>query len=231
MLDSRALDDSAVYANALDGDVLDDDAPDAVVTAPDPGDGPVGGTRGSRLGGGREQAILRAAYELLAEVGYAGLRLDAVAARAKASKATLYRHWRGKPQLVADAIRVCHAAGEAIPDTGTLRGDLVCWFGAMAEATAGEDGPLLAGLVMAMHTDPELATELRALRSSKGPVARLICARAEARGELRPGYNPELIDEIVPGQLFMHRFAWGGPLDAAFIDHLVDDIILPLLTR
>jgi AcrR family transcriptional regulator len=187
--------------------------------------------RSPRGYGEREQAILRAAYELLGEVGYAGLRFDAVAARARASKATLYRHWSGRAQLAVDAIRCCHASLELVPDTGTLRGDLVAWFTAMAEATAGADGPLLAGLVMAMHNDPELAAELRTLRASKAPTAETICSRALARGELRPGYNAGLIDEIVPGQLFMHRFALGGELDAAFIDHLVDDIILPLLQR
>jgi AcrR family transcriptional regulator len=185
----------------------------------------------SRLDAEREAAILQATYEMLGEVGYAGLRFDAVAARARASKATLYRHWRGKAQLVVDAIRTCHDSTGPLPDTGTLRGDLVAWFTAMAEMTAGADGPLLAGLVMAMHTDPELAAEIRRLRESKGPLAATICARAEARGELRPGYNADLIDEIIPGQLFMHSFARGGPLDAAFIDHLVDDIILPLLQR
>jgi AcrR family transcriptional regulator len=188
-------------------------------------------SRLSRLDAEREAAILQATYEMLGEVGYAGLRFDAVAARARASKATLYRHWRGKAQLVVDAIRTCHAAAEPLPDTGTLRGDLVAWFTTMAEMTAGADGPLLAGLVMAMHTDPELAAEIRRLRESKAPLAATICARAEARGELRPGYNADLIDEIIPGQLFMHSFARGGPLDADFIDHLVDDIILPLLQR
>jgi AcrR family transcriptional regulator len=187
--------------------------------------------RSPRLDAEREAAILQAAYQLLSEVGYAGLRFDAIATRAKASKATLYRHWRGKAQLAVDAVRVCHASNEPLPDTGTLRGDLVAWFTVMAEATTGADGPLLAGLVMAMHTDPELAAELRTLRASKAPMAETICARALARGELRPGYRADLIDEIVPGQLFMHSFALGGPLDSAFIDHLVDDIILPLLQR
>jgi AcrR family transcriptional regulator len=187
--------------------------------------------RPTRLDGEREAAILRAAYELLGEVGYEGLRFEAVAARAKASKATLYRHWRGRAQLAVDAVRICHASADPVPDTGSLRGDLVTWFSAMAEATTGADGPLLAGLVMAMRTDPELAAELRRLRASKAPTAAILCSRAEARGELRPGYNPDLVDEIVPAQLFMHSFARGGPLDAAFIDHLVDDIILPLLRR
>lgn len=186
--------------------------------------------RPHRLSEQREQAILEAAYGLLGEVGYQGLRVDAVAARAKASKATLYRHWPNKARLVGDAVRLCKADDAPLPDTGSLRGDLVAWFGLIAEMTTGEEGPLLAGLMMAMHTDPELAAELRQMRTSKTPYAELICARAEEKGELAPGYNSELIDEIVPGQLFMHSFVRGGPLDAQFIDHLVDDIILPLLT-
>jgi hypothetical protein len=84
---------------------------------------------------------------------------------------------------------------------------------------------------MAMHTDPELAAELRAMRDSKVPFAEAICARAAERGELKPGYDARLIDEIVPALLFMHCFAHGEPLDEQFITHLVDDIILPLLTR
>ena len=89
----------------------------------------------------------------------------------------------------------------------------------------------MAGLFTAMRNDPELAAELRSLQSSKTPIAEAICARAEQRGELRPGYDAGLIDEIVPAQIFMQSFARGGPLDDAFIDHVVDDIIIPLLTR
>jgi len=184
-----------------------------------------------RLDGERQQAILRATYELLGEAGYQGLRVDAVAARAKASKATLYRHWPSKPALVSDAVRFCKGAGEAMPDTGDLRGDLVTWFGVLGETVAGEEGPIMAGLFMAMHQDPELAAELRSMRSPKTPIAAAICARAEERGELRPGYDAGLIDEIVPGLFFMHHFAHGKPLDAQFIDHVVDDIVLPLLRR
>lgn len=184
-----------------------------------------------RLDEERKQAILRATYELLGETGYQGLRVDAVAARAQASKATLYRHWPTKPGLIVDAIRFCKADEADIPDTGSLRGDLLAWFGELAASIGGDEGPILAGLFVALHTEPELAAELRALRDSKIPHAEKVCARALSRGELRPGYNPGLIDEIVPAQCFMRAFALGEPLDAAFVEHLVDDIILPLLTR
>jgi AcrR family transcriptional regulator len=187
--------------------------------------------RSRRLDEDRAQAILRAAYELLAETGYQGLRVDAVAARAQASKATLYRHWPTKAGLVTDALRTCKAAEAAAPDTGSLRGDLLTWFGCIAENIRGEEGLILAGLFMAMHRDPELAAQLRAMRESKTPHAEAICVRAVRRGELRPGYDARLIEEIVPAQIFMHSFALGRPLDDAFLAHLTDDIILPLLTR
>jgi AcrR family transcriptional regulator len=157
--------------------------------------------------------------------------VDAVAARAQASKATLYRHWPTKAELVTDAVRSCKAAEAPLPDTGSLRGDLRAWFDDIAAMIGSEEGPLLAGLFMALHTDPELAAQLRQMRDSKIPLAETICARALARGELRPGYQAGLIDEIVPALVFMRRFALGEPLDAAFLDHLVDDIVLPLLTR
>jgi AcrR family transcriptional regulator len=183
------------------------------------------------LGGDREQAILRATYDLVAEVGYEALRFDAVAARARASKATLYRHWPSKAKLVADAVRVCKASSVGSPDTGSLRGDLVALLSGMAEAFDGEEGPVFAGLVMAMRTDPSFAREMRAMRTSKHPLAETICARAVARGELPPDCDTGLIEEIVPAQLFMRSFGAGEPLDAPFIAHLVDDILLPLLTR
>jgi AcrR family transcriptional regulator len=195
-----------------------------VQTVPMPG-------RSRRLDGEREQAILRAAYDLLGEAGYEGLRVDAVASRAQASKATLYRHWPTKAGLVAEAIRCCKADEPPPLDTGSLRGDLMAWFDQISQMIASEQGPLMAGLFMAMHTDPDLAAELRAMRDSKLPFAEAICARAESRGELRPGYDARLIDEIVPALLFMQRFANGRELDEPFLVHITDDIILPLLTR
>jgi AcrR family transcriptional regulator len=189
-----------------------------------------GQRRPARLGEEREREILRAAYELLGEVGYEGLRLDAVALRARASKATLYRHWSGKPQLIAAAVRTCKAHAKDIPDTGSLRGDLVALLQNMAESMAGEDGPQLAGLVMAMRSDHEFALEMRGMFRSKNVPCGVIVSRAVDRGELDPDCNPNLIDEIAPAQLFMHSFGRGESLDAPYIDHLIDDILLPLLT-
>src|SRR3954454_20971276 len=83
-----------------------------------------------RVEGDRERQILDAALEVLAEVGYDRLTMDAVAQRAKASKATLYRRWNGKVSLVIDALHHHHQQ-ETPPtpvDTGSLRGDLIASY-------------------------------------------------------------------------------------------------------
>src|SRR5918995_1165310 len=92
-----------------------------------------------RVEGEREQEILDATIDILAEVGYDRLTMDAVAARARASKATLYRRWSSKVSLVIDAL-LLQKGPTTIPDTGTLRGDLLevfCGMGALdSEALA-----------------------------------------------------------------------------------------------
>ena len=95
------------------------------------------GTR-PRVAGERELEILEATLEVLAEVGYDLLTMDAVASRAKASKATLYRRWRGKPELVVAAI-MAHKGDTVAPDTGSLRGDLLeayCGIGGLNDPMA-----------------------------------------------------------------------------------------------
>ena len=79
--------------------------------------------RGRALDVTRCAALRDAALELLAEIGYDRLTIDSVAARAHASKATIYRRWPGKAELVVDALTLLKGA-PLVPDTGTLRGDL-----------------------------------------------------------------------------------------------------------
>ncbi|MGH3850145.1 MAG: TetR/AcrR family transcriptional regulator, partial [Pseudonocardiaceae bacterium] len=100
------------------------------------------GTRSDR----REQVILDTALDLVTEFGYERMTMDVLAARARASKATIYRRWPGKAQVIAEAVRrrACPAMAEP-PDTGTLRGDLLAALGQQRDKLTGEDGPLLTG--------------------------------------------------------------------------------------
>ena len=112
-----------------------------------------------------DAAICDATLALLAEVGYDRMSMDAVAARARASKATIYRRWPGKRELVLDALRSRHDQLHSPVDTGSLRGDLVAAFRAMADRPGAEDAELMAGVLRAMRTAPELRRSISSPRS------------------------------------------------------------------
>ncbi len=110
----------------------------------------------------REQAILDAALELVMEVGYDRLSMDALAERAHAGKATIYRHWSGKAEVVAEAVRQRQFAEELpVVDTGSFRGDLLATIESINASVSTEDAALISGVLCAMRTDPILANLMR----------------------------------------------------------------------
>lgn len=188
---------------------------------------------GPKLDPERQQAILNATLDLLAETGYESLRLDAVAARAKASKATLYRHWPGKAELVVDAI-MCYEQADlaAEADTGSLRGDVLATLIAMRDVMTGELGQIMAGLLAALQKDPELAAAARSsMMEDKQQVTQRMLDRAAARGELPGDHDPAVFPEVAPAILFMRIFVNGDPVDDGYLIHLTDDILIPLMVR
>ncbi len=180
----------------------------------------------------REQAILDAALELLIEVGYDRLSMDALAERAKAGKATIYRHWSGKAQVVVDAIRRMKCdRSEAFADTGTFRGDLVGAMHQVCTSFTDDDVAMVAGVMSAMRTDPELAELVRTqVLDNRGDFNGII-ERAVRRGELPEGSTADLVHEVMPALLINRLIIHGQPVDDEFATHVVDDIVLPLLHR
>ncbi len=179
----------------------------------------------------REQAILDAALSLVMEVGYDRLSMDALAERAHAGKATIYRHWSGKAEVVVEAIRRRKCEHFAVPaDTGTVRGDLIASLNHSREAFDEEDSALLVGVLSAMHHDQELAALMhRQIIGAKQSIFDEIVDRAVRRGEpVAPGAS-RVVNEV-SSALFFNRVAMSGdPIDEAFVLHVVDDVILPLL--
>jgi AcrR family transcriptional regulator len=110
-----------------------------------------------RVEGDREQEILDAALEVLGEVGYDRLTMDAVAHRAKASKATLYRRWNSKATLVVEAL-ASQKTTPPVPDTGDLRTDLLTAFCGMGGLTDHDTTVTLGAVITAVSTDPEFAS-------------------------------------------------------------------------
>jgi AcrR family transcriptional regulator len=181
---------------------------------------------------GRDVAICDATLALLLEVGYDRMSMDAVAARAHASKATIYRRWPGKQELVLDAVKARGVVLTVAEDTGSLRGDLVATYRSAAHGSAADDADLIAGVLRAMRSTPELADCVRTQAvESKCEIARTIVARAVARGELPEETDPLILHEVASALWFHRVLVVGARVDDAFITHVVDDVLMPLLDR
>ena len=182
-----------------------------------------------------ELAICESALALVAEVGYDRLSMDALAERARASKATIYRRWSGKAEVVVAALRRRHSAANAFDlevDTGSVRGDLLAMLERACTAMSSEDGALITGLFQAMRTDPELAALLRSqVFESKAMTLELIVQRAVDRGEVPGSADAATLNEILTGVVFGRLVMSGEALDQPFREHVVDDILLPVLHR
>lgn len=187
-----------------------------------------------RVEGDREQEILEATLEVLGDVGYDRLTMDAVATRARASKATLYRRWESKARLVVDALHSTKTPHEA-PDTGSLRGDLHQVFcggspgdGLMDPAQVG----LLGSVLTAIARDEDFATAWRErVVAGKRAVSRLVWERARERGEVRDDLDLDLFETALPGIVLHRVFVLGDEPSPELVARVIDQIVLPAATR
>jgi len=185
---------------------------------------------GRPLDSSRDEALRRAALELIGEIGYDRLTIDAVAARARAGKATVYRRWPGKAELVADAFLADTARGLETPDTGRLRTDLL----AMAEYMWQPRGDVcrvavMAGMMSALLANPDLRQAFQSAARPPASIVSVLIARAVERGEIPPPDHLELLGMVMPS-MCMFRFVQDGtPPDRAFFEAVIDRIVLPAL--
>jgi AcrR family transcriptional regulator len=179
----------------------------------------------------REDAILTAVIELLVEAGYANLTMDGVAARAQASKATIYRRWRNKAQLVKAALDAYDAEqNEGIPDTGGLRDDLYAVMRALKERANERHMALISGLIAAAQHDAELDAALKEHVANEELSPFLVSLqRAVDRGELPADADSELVHDVA--EALIMRQVTAGQFDEAFISRVVDDVLLVLLKK
>jgi len=180
-----------------------------------------------RVEGDREREILDAALEVLAEVGYDRLTMDAVAQRAKASKATLYRRWNSKATLVVDALATQKASPQ-VPDSGDLRTDLLTAFCGMGGLTDHDTTSTFGAVMTALTTDPEFAKEFRTrVLVPKSQLSRTLFQRAVDRGEVRPDLDLDLVAPALAAIVLHRLFVLGEEPGPALIEHVIDQIILP----
>ena len=173
--------------------------------------------------------LCAAALKLLGEIGYDRLTVDKIAASAGAGKATIYRRWSGKAELVVDALSR-EKTVETTPDTGTLRGDLIALACRVSEDDRQLGTPVMIGLVSALPHDKELRDAFRE-RLVEPRVATLmeVFERAQKRGEIAPLSDLSMVTSIIPA-LVLHRLLIEGAVpDQAFIEQVIEGVILPLV--
>lgn len=173
-----------------------------------------------------DRAILKATLELIAEQGVHDLRMDDVADRGRVGKATIYRRYRSKDELVTAAVAA--AVSEiAVPDTGSTRDDLTAL---MRDAVAVYSNPVAAdampALVSAMHRDSELARAIRqGFLAARREALQEVLVRGVQRGDLAPGLDLELAVDVLGGPLFYRLLVTGGPIDKRLAEGVTDLIL------
>ena len=192
---------------------------------------PVRSPRGGRPRDPSRDSVIRAAIlRLLAEVGYGALTMDAVAAEAGVGKATIYRRWRTKHDLVVDTLSDINQVIAVPPDTGSVEGDIRALMDLIATTVQSPAGAAIRSLLPAMQYQPALVDAFRS-----GPLAvwrnafSAMWARAEARGEVRAGMDKSVTGEAISALIVQRWLLTGQPLDSAYVDEVFQTVVLPLV--
>ncbi len=174
-----------------------------------------------------DDAILEAAVELFAEGGLDGVTVEGVAARANVGKATIYRRYLSKVDLVIAASRSFTVDGDDAPlDTGSTRGDLRALVdGLVAMLTTTPLGRALPMMVADRARVPELAEAHRELIAEKRARHREVLQRGVDRGDLRADVDLELVIDSYVGPIFYRFLISDAPLDDAFASELVEHVL------
>ncbi len=186
-------------------------------------------TQRPRIEGDREADILDATLRLLATAGYDRLTMDGVAIAAKASKATLYRRWTTKSELVVDALlRARGAPLLEAPDTGSFRGDLLVMACDKSGLNDTSTLAVMASVITALHHDAEFATAFHErFLGPKVDAARRVYERAQQRGDIRPDVDLDLMSHVLAAVILHRFFVLRLPVDDETVIAIIDQIVIP----
>jgi AcrR family transcriptional regulator len=173
-----------------------------------------------------DKAILSATLELMAESGVHELRVDDVAGRAGVGKATIYRRYRSKDELITAAVAGLVSA-ITVPDTGRTRPDLLAlMLGAVKVYRGSVEAGVMPSLVEAMSRDAELARLVReGFLSGRRAALRTVLERGIHRGDLSADLDIDLALDVLGGPLFYRLLITGGPIDEQLAEGVVELIL------
>lgn len=181
----------------------------------------------------RSEDILDAALEVLFDVGYDGLTVDLVAARAKAGKGTLYRRWDSKEALVLEAIahlKRTQIDAISLPDTGTLRSDLLALFKPEPAELAARKLKILGGVSSMLSRYPELGDSVNQVMAEPWTeIYGALMKRARDRGEIPASADIATLSAIVPSMAAYRALILRKPFDRKFLISMIDGVLMPAL--
>ena len=175
--------------------------------------------RGERV----RKRILDTAIELVFELGFRAVSVEAIAARIGIAKTTIYRRWPNKAAVVMDAFMERVGLETLFPPAKTVMDRVRAQMRAMAKAFRGKDGALVRSLLAEAQFDPELAKEFRERWTlPRRKMAAEVFREAIRVGELRPGVEPEKVIDMLYAPLYYRLQMGTGPLSDAYIDGIFD---------
>ncbi|HEV7762171.1 MAG TPA: TetR/AcrR family transcriptional regulator [Acidimicrobiales bacterium] len=168
------------------------------------------------------EAILAAAADVLAQCGPAGFTVDAVAARAGVGKATIYRRWPSRAELLLETANQA-ALDLKDPDTGSVRADLVFVLSALAvKLRLTNAGRLMPALMAEAAINPEMSRTLAAFVEERRRLTLDLVTRAVDRGELPDDTDPSLLIDLVAGPIFYRTLVARHPVEPEDVEQMVD---------
>jgi AcrR family transcriptional regulator len=172
------------------------------------------------------QRILQAALELMEQLGFARITAEAIAERAGASKATLYRWWPNKAAVVIEAFREAVEPELPFPDTGSFRDDIQTQMRNFARVLAGRGGKMLRAFVVAAHSDPDVAAAFRSIWSvPRRAAAKQMLKRSQQRRQLRREADLDLVLDALYGPLYYRFLVKNENPTAKYAESLADLVL------
>jgi AcrR family transcriptional regulator len=168
--------------------------------------------------------ILQASLEALEDLGYPGVTCDAIAERAGASKATIYRWWPHKEAVMLEALREAVSQELPFPDTGNLRDDIRIQLSNFVKLLNSPRGKVFKGMVAAAQSDSKVAEAFRSIWVlPRREFARLGIERY--RDQIDPNVDLELVLDALYGPMYYRLLIGHGPLTLEFADQLTNLVL------
>jgi AcrR family transcriptional regulator len=179
----------------------------------------------------RDEAIIEASIDVLVRDGYDRLSMEGVAAAAGAGKATVYRRWGSKAELVIDAMTSLKPAIDTI-DTGSLEGDIELMVVTSCSPYSQRLLQVMVSICSALPREPELLEAFRT-RFTEPRIARIteMLVRARRRGELGPDVDVAMAASLVPSLMLQRVLMTGQPAGRGYAEQVVGSVLLPVLGR